>query len=590
MSGTALRRVSALSWIAVFSLTAFSGVGITQDLSLIQAIQDGNTEAVRTLVAARRDLDAVELDGSTALHWAVHKDDLVTVDLLLRAGANAKVVNRFGVSPLSLAAENGNVAILERLLKAGADANTAGTGGETVLMTAARGGNADAVRMLIAHGANVNAREDTHEQTGLMWAAGRGNSDAIKVLLDAGADLHARSVEHKEVFEDTFLAGRRTPATGERIPMFTALLFAVRDGRTDAVRLLLEQGANPNDAVPDGTTALIIACLNGNWEIGALLLDKGANPNAAANGYAPLHALARTRTINISWKGGGPPAPVSHGAMRSSELAERLIAHGADVNAKMSKQIPMAGDAKGEIGATPLIVAANPPDPELGRLLLAHGANPNLTAADGTTALNAAAGAYYRHPVGANEEALEFAKIMIDAGADVNAANEKGEIPLHHAAVRGYNPLVQYLVDKGAELDARTKNGRTPLQFAFIDSRAGAFYEHPETVALLRKLYEERGLSTVLPTREEAIEQLTRLNRFEILCPDAQTVKSSNGGPTVVTYPPARVIRGDPKTPLTCTPASGSVFPVGATTVTCSGTYAVNGVTESCTVLMRVVP
>ena len=591
---------SVVPWVVAFSLSALSLVGATsREVPLVEAVKDGKVEAVRALVAARNDVNATELDGSTALHWAVHKDDVATVDLLLRAGANVTVVNRYGISPLFLAAENGNAAIIERLLGAGADPTTKVTAGGTVLMTAARAGNADAVRVLIAHGANVNAREETRQQTALMWAAARGNVETIKALIAAGADLRATSTEHKEVFENTFLAGRRIPASGAPIRLFTPLLFAVRAGHIDAVRMLLDNGANPNDSVPDGTTALHIACLNAQWEVGAVLLDKGADPNAAGNGYTPLHALVRTRTAKIIFRGGGLPAPVGRGAMTSNELAKKLIGHGADVHARVTKLLPVLapGEVTSVIGGTPLMLAANPPDPEMARLLLAHGADPNLAAADNTTPLNSASGAHYTHPIGAHEEALEFAKVMIEVGADVNAANEKGETPLHHAAGRGYNPLVQFLVDQGAKLDAKTKNGRTPLMMANLDSRSGALYEYPETVALLRKLYEERGLPVVVPSREEAIARLTRRVRLKVTCPDSQTVKSNNGRPTPVTYPPAavftgsiKVFPGDPTTMVTCTPPSGSEFPIGATTVSCEATHYVSGETESCTVLMRVLP
>ena len=80
---------------------------------------------MRALLQQRVDVNTPEADGTTALHWAAHRDDLDTVDLLIRAGANVKAANRYGVTPLSLACENGNAAIVERLLKAGADPNTA---------------------------------------------------------------------------------------------------------------------------------------------------------------------------------------------------------------------------------------------------------------------------------------------------------------------------------------------------------------------------------------------------------------------------------------------------------------------------------
>ena len=86
----------------------------------------------------------------TALHWAVHHDDLETAKLLVDAKANVKAANRYGVTPLSLACTNGNEAIVALLLDAGADPNTTLRGGETALMTAARTGKLGPVKALLA--------------------------------------------------------------------------------------------------------------------------------------------------------------------------------------------------------------------------------------------------------------------------------------------------------------------------------------------------------------------------------------------------------------------------------------------------------
>ncbi len=85
-------------------------------------------------------MNAPQVDGMTALHWAAYQDDTETGKLLLDAGANVKAENRYGVTPFSLACQNGNTALVELLLSAGADPNTTLRGGETVLMTAARTG------------------------------------------------------------------------------------------------------------------------------------------------------------------------------------------------------------------------------------------------------------------------------------------------------------------------------------------------------------------------------------------------------------------------------------------------------------------
>src|SRR5512138_2913181 len=101
------------------------------------AAKNKDAAALQTLLKQRADVNAAQPDGTTALHWAAHWNDLDTVNALLRAGANPKLANRYGATPLSEAAVQGNAAMIEALLKAGADPKTLTTAdGETVLMTA----------------------------------------------------------------------------------------------------------------------------------------------------------------------------------------------------------------------------------------------------------------------------------------------------------------------------------------------------------------------------------------------------------------------------------------------------------------------
>ena len=81
--------------------------------------ESGQPAVVRALLAQRADANAREVDGTTALHWAVRSDDRATVAALLKAGADVSATNRYGVTPLSLAATNGNAAIVDALLDAG---------------------------------------------------------------------------------------------------------------------------------------------------------------------------------------------------------------------------------------------------------------------------------------------------------------------------------------------------------------------------------------------------------------------------------------------------------------------------------------
>ena len=102
------------------------------------AAMKGDLAAVRTLIVKKVDVNAPQVDGATALHWAVHLDNAEMVEALIKAGANVKAANRDGATPLSIAALYGNPRVVEALLKGGADAKARGANGRALLPSVAR--------------------------------------------------------------------------------------------------------------------------------------------------------------------------------------------------------------------------------------------------------------------------------------------------------------------------------------------------------------------------------------------------------------------------------------------------------------------
>src|SRR5882672_9748754 len=153
--------MSRVKWCGVFAMALLvSAVGLRgagSDARLADAAERMDRAAIGTLLQQHVDVNAPQIDGMTALHWATYADDLDTAQLLVRAGANAKAANRDGVTPLSLACTNGNSAMVEMLLEAGADPNTTLPGGETALMTAARVGKLASVKALLSRGGGRSA-------------------------------------------------------------------------------------------------------------------------------------------------------------------------------------------------------------------------------------------------------------------------------------------------------------------------------------------------------------------------------------------------------------------------------------------------
>lgn len=480
-------------WLAALLL---STAGLVADgpsaMSVADAAKQRDEQALRALVEQGADVNAPQADGSTALHWAAYANNQAMAELLIQSGANASAANRYGVTPLMLAATNGNAAMIDLLLKAGVDPNAALPEGETALMNAARSGNVDAVNLLVAGGADVNADEDWRGQTALMWAAAEGHLEVVKALIDAGAEINARSSDGG----------------------FTPFLFAVREGRLDVVRALIEAGVDVNEALPanerrrrrrstapeaTGASALVLAVANAHYEIAATLLEAGADPNAAGQGWTALHTITWIRKPG---QGSNDPAPPGSGNMDSLTLVRKLVAHGADVNARMTRRSSVGKSSLNTLRATPFLLAARTGDAELMRLLVELGADPLLPNDDGTTPLMVAAGVGTRAPgedAGFENEALEAVKIALKLGNDINAVDARGETAMHGAAYKHLPSVVQFLADNGADINVWNKNnalGWTPLRIAVGVHRGMNFRSSPETAAVLEKIMIAAGVST----------------------------------------------------------------------------------------------
>jgi len=484
--------------IARLSLLMFALAGTAQAADkapVADAAEHGQGALVRELLAKSADVNAAQVDGMTALHWAVNNDDVETAGLLVKSRANVNATNRYGVPPLSIACTNGNAAMVRLLLGAGADANASLPGGETVLMTAARVGNLEAVKALLARGANPNAQE-RREQTALMWAAAEGHATVVSALIEAGSAINA-----------TLPSG------------FTPLFFAVREGHIDVVRVLLEAGVNVNETlqpkadrpasplgtnykpIRNGTSPLMLAVENGHFDLAIALVAAGADPNDQRSGFTPLHAISWVRKPDASDV--GDPAPIGSGSLTSLQFVQALVARGANVNARLGKvpRPPASATLLGTEGATPFLMAADRADVPLMRELVKAGADPFLPNADKSTPLMAAAGLGTSDPLeeaGTEDEALDAVKMLLDLGADINAVDSKGDTAMHGAAYGNFPAIVQLLADRGADVNVWKQpdtEGRTPL-FIAEGFKAGRPQPSRPTIDALEHLMAAAGVST----------------------------------------------------------------------------------------------
>ena len=475
---------------------------------MADAVQALDRKALHALLEASADVNAAQVDGMTALHWAVRHDDLEVVELLLDVGSDASAANRYGVTPLTLACTNGNGPIVELLLDAGADPNTTLPGGETVLMTAARTGRLGPVKALLVRGADphvtvlgmgrqegvganafLRRMEDPtifdfqlkSEQTALMWAAAEGHAEVVAELIEFGADFRQRLESG-----------------------FTPLLFAVRAGHTEVLKTLVEAGADIKRPIQPGkdwrhrgyvarlrpeATALHVAVENGHFELAAYLLASGADPNAADRvGYTPLHAITNVRRVAL---GDANPPPVPTGELTSLDLVRRLAAHGADLNASLSGP-GLLNLGIQVYGPTAFLAAAQTADLEFMRTLVELGADPLLTDRNGNNALMLLGAR-----TGSEAEVLSGIDMLLALGIDIDAVNGSDETAMHRAAYRDRSAPIKMLAAKGADINVwNQKNafGSTPLELAAGFQGKRTIRPHPVAEAAIREVMIAAGV------------------------------------------------------------------------------------------------
>jgi uncharacterized protein len=477
--------------------------------SLVDAVKSGDNAKALELLKQKADVNAAESDGTTPLHWAVYRNEVALVDELIEAGANVDAVNEFGSTPLSEAAVTGNVAVIEKLLKAGADPESPNGDGQTALMVLARTSNVAAAKLLLKKKANVDAVEKWHGQTALMWAAAQSQPEMVKLLIKHGANVNARSLVNnwqRQVTAEPRAQAR--PAGG-----LTPLLYAARQGCLECVKSLVAAKADLDMTDPEGVTPLIVAINNFHFDVGAFLLKSGANPNKWDWwGRTPLYLAVDLNTLPH----GGRPDRISLDETTSLKMIELLLAAGANPNVQLKLFPPYralgpdrGADMMLTMGATPLLRAAKAGDVPAIKLLLAHGANPNLPNIHGTTPVMAAAGLSSneidtRGRFKTEAEAVESINLLVKAGGDVNTHETRicpptstscfsGQTALHGAALWGWNDVVKTLVSHNADLNAKDAKGNTPLESALGKAgghgRGGTRIEVREaTATLIREL------------------------------------------------------------------------------------------------------
>jgi ankyrin repeat protein len=455
-------------------LLCVSGIGFAAGRSdVADAAMKGDAAALRTLLSRQADVNAPQVDGATALHWAVYKDDLEMADLLLRGGARVNVSNREGITPMYLAALNGSSRMIERLMKAGADPKQRGPNGETMLMLAARNGNPDAITMLIAAGVDVNSREPLRLTTALMWAVEQKHPAAVAALLDGKADFKLKS--GAAGVPRNYMASRvNTDQVEIHAKRYAAAAAA---GRTYQEQIEWEE---KNGVTHEGRRGFDQA-----------VAAADATGTAGATPAAPVPTRDETEVVIaglVGGGGGGLTALVLAAREGDLESTKLLIAAGADVNQTT------------DYGWSPLLTATNNRNYKVGMYLVEHGANPNLANKGGWTPLYLATdnrnieGGDFPVPK-PDIDHLIYLRFLLEHGANANARVkdntltrtiftmqwffESGATPFVRAAQSGDTELMKLLLTHGADPKLATDHDDTALTAAAgIGWVEGVTYEH----------------------------------------------------------------------------------------------------------------
>ena len=385
---------------------------------------------VQALVAAGSDPDARDHSGLAPLHWTAREGRPETVGLLVELGADVNARSPFGTTPLHLAAKRGWSAMMDALLEAGADPNALASNGLSPLHLATerssvrrsvRGKSGgylsvpETILYLLERGAATDPPPKPGLPSPLMVAIKEGDvgSDAVRALLEAGAD----------------------PDSKGGMP-YSPLHVAARFGKLGAAVALLAAGAKVDALDDKGLTPLHAASRAYGDEhfITSALIEAGADVNARSlDGKTPLHSAA---------------------IFADERIAAELLTAGADAN------------ATDDSGATPLAIAAvrgHNTGRNVAEVLLSHGADPNLRFQDVSPLIVAASAG--------NEE---VAVLLMSGGARIEREDDAGAALFALADSRGLRELAVRIMERAAVVHGVIHEPSAPLALLKVAALADA--------------------------------------------------------------------------------------------------------------------
>lgn len=449
--------------------------------ALMNAAENGSTAVLKLLMEAAKDPTYVDQMSSTGFNAIIiasaHGHQDAVKFLIEEANADVNKVHENQVSALMYAAASGHVETMKVLLDIGKiDINALHTNGGSALIEACTAGASDAISFLVERGAKYDLI-DKDGVTPLMAVAAQGNTVGVETILNAlKQDMDAEQLKaHVNLF--SFSGG-------------SAVMFSAAGGHTETTKILIDLGADvnavaqatpdylvklaemieagtveDNDPHVDGVTAVHVAAQAGHLDCVNLLIEAGADVTILDDEErTPLLLAVKGNYGDVASalvKGGADPnTPYvdeegdSHNLLMDSiivengEFSELLITSGADIHHQDDHQV------------TSLLQASHRGMADVVKALIKSNTKSDWidTASDeGITSLIAAC----------SEGHIEVAKILVDAGANVNAKDKDQTNSLMAASARGHTDIVEVLLKSGSNVNEQNVDGHTALMFAY---------------------------------------------------------------------------------------------------------------------------
>ncbi|MFN8057755.1 MAG: ankyrin repeat domain-containing protein [Vicinamibacterales bacterium] len=480
------------------------------------AAESGNADVVRVLLDHGADVDAKESEwGQTPLMFAAALNRADAIHVLMERKADPSVTSKTIDITQQLQMDRAALARQRKVLEATVSKGQRPTPSQSQAAV-------QAARELFLSGkipppdksegdgrpANFDPEEINPPvttkggMTALLHAARQGHLDAARALIEGGADVNQ-------------------PGAGDET---TPLLMAVINGEFDMAMFLLKHGANPNLAAAGNGVTPLWAAVNTQWQprtrfpqpqemeqqkatyidVMTALLDAGADPNARLKTHPWYLVYSGCGNRNCGLADNSGSTALWRAAYATDlEAIKLLVSRGADPNiptiappAPIRRGPQQGGGVPGTDGTAANRQPAGAggpvqPTPTDGQARYTAPAIPY--GGPGAFAIHAASGVEYGEGFAGNAHRhapngwLPVVKYLVEElGADVNARDNDGYTPLHHAAARGDNELILYLVSKGADVTAVARSGQTTADMA--NGPVQRVSPFPETVALLEKL------------------------------------------------------------------------------------------------------